>query len=199
MWVPVHGAPSRARARLAQVNNHTGGCSWLRPTDPRHAGILAAAITGAALLMAACGGSPTSTDPGSRAFHRAYKKELAYAECMRSHDLPSFPDPDGNGIFETTITNRNDFDGPAYTSANKSCAHLAGHPPAAAQLQLSEIQALKYAACMRSHGITTFRAATTGDQIRMGFDGSSSARNSTRFLIAQRICQPLLPKLLGES
>lgn len=199
MWVPVHGAPSRARARLAHVNNHTGGGSRPRPADPWHAGILAAAITGTALLMAACGSSPTSTGPGSRALHRAYKKELAYAECMRSHGLLSFPDPNGNGIFETTIANHNDFDGPAYASANKSCAHLAGHPPTTAHLQQSVSQALKYAACMRAHGRTTFQAAVTGYQIRMGFNGSSSAANSTRYLIAQRTCQPLLPKLLEGS
>lgn len=180
------------------MTNHTGGRGRPRPAGPLSAGILAAAVTGAALLVAACGGGPP-TSAGPRAYHRAFHKELAYARCMRKHGLPTFPDPDGNGIFETTAANRNDFHGPAYTSASSSCAHLAGSAATAAQLQRSVTRALKYAACMRSHGITTFQASADGDQVRMGFQGGGAEANSTRFLIAQRICKPLLPNLLGES
>jgi hypothetical protein len=181
------------------VGEHTGrGCarqwqggSWAR-------GLLPAAAAGTALLVAACGGGP-ATAAGSTAYQTAFRKELAYAECMRANGVPGFPDPQGNGVFDTTIANRNDFHGPAFTSANSKCAHLQGHPQTQAQLQQSVTQALKYAACIRAHGVPNFSASVNGDQVRMGFQGGAAAANSTRSLIAQRICRPLLPNLLSGS
>jgi hypothetical protein len=158
---------------------------------------LPAAVTGTALLIAACGGPAAAT--GSSTYQAAFRKELAYAQCMRTHGVPGFPDPNSNGIFDTTVANRNDFHGPAYASANKKCEHLQGSPPTTAQVQRSVTEALKYAACMRAHGVANFSAGVNGDQVRMGFQGGAAAANSTRALIAQRICRPLLPRFLAGS
>jgi hypothetical protein len=180
------------------VNDHTGrGRRRQWPAGPQHAGALAAAIAGTALLVAACGGGdpPGSAKPDG---HRAFRKEVAYVKCMRSHGLPSFPDPLGDGIFDITVANRADFSGPAYASANGGCAHLEGTPATAAQLHRSVTEALRYAACMRAHGIASFHASASGDHVLMGFQGSGAQANSTQFLIAQRVCQPLLPKRAEE-
>jgi hypothetical protein len=180
------------------VNDHTGrDRHGQRPAGPRHAGALAAAIAGTALLVAACSGGdpPGSAKPDG---HRAFRKEVAYVKCMRSHGVPSFPDPLGDGIFDTTVANRADFSGPVYASANGSCAHLEGTPPTAAQLHRSVTEALRYAACMRAHGVASFHASASGDHVLMGFQGSGAQANSTQSLIAQRVCQPLLPKRAEE-
>jgi hypothetical protein len=153
---------------------------------------------GTALLVAACGGAPKAAT-GSGTYLTAFRKELAYAQCMRAHGVPGFPDPNSNGIFDTTVANRGDFHGPAFTSANKKCAHLQGAPPTAAQTQRSAAEALRYAACMRAHGATDFQVTVNGDHVGMGFKGGGAAANSTRSLIAQRICRPLLPKFLAGS
>jgi hypothetical protein len=52
---------------------------------------------------------------------------------------------------------------------------------------------------LRAHGVPNFSASVNGDQVRMGFQGGAAAANSTRSLIAQRICRPLLPNFLSGS
>jgi len=49
-----------------------------------------------------------------------------------------------------------DFGGPRFASAIKPCAHLEGPGTTAAQFQQGLTQALKFAVCMRAHGITNF-------------------------------------------
>ena len=152
------------------------------------ASLLAAAAAGTALLLAACGGPPPG--PGSTARQTAYQKELAYAECMRGHGDPGFPDPQSDGTFNETRANAGDFHGPQFLAADKSCAHLQGPGMTAAQFQQNVNQALKFAACMRTHGITNFQASASHGQIGMGAQGADP--NSPQFQSAQRACQPLL-------
>ena len=47
--------------------------------------------------------------------------EVNWARCMRSHGLPSFPDPNGQGAFD-----RNKFDenSPAFQTASNACKSL---------------------------------------------------------------------------
>ena len=47
--------------------------------------------------------------------------EVNWARCMRSHGLPSFPDPNGQGAFD-----RNKFDesSPAFRTASNACKPL---------------------------------------------------------------------------
>lgn len=87
-------------------------------------GVVALAVAGITVLIAACGGSPSGA--GSTAHQTAYQRELAYAGCMRAHGLPGFPDPQSDGTFNSTKANSGDFHGPRFQSANKSCAHLEG-------------------------------------------------------------------------
>jgi hypothetical protein len=88
---------------------------------PRRAGALAvvAAVT---LLTAACGvvhvhfgspAAPTAQPP--------YRVELAYAQCMRTHGLPGFPDPSPSGTFSWHLTGS---PGSPVARANNACKHL---------------------------------------------------------------------------
>jgi hypothetical protein len=150
------------------------------------AGALAAALAGVALLAAACGGSPTA---GSTAHLTAYQRELAYAQCMRAHGLPSFPDPQSDGTFDSNPADRGDFSGPRFLSANNACAHLEGPPQSAQQFQQDVRQALRFAACMRAHGIANFQASVPGrqgGQVGMGAQGADP--DSPQFRSAQRAC-----------
>jgi hypothetical protein len=47
--------------------------------------------------------------------------EVSWARCMRSHGLPSFPDPNAQGAFD-----RNKFDesSPAFQTASNACRSL---------------------------------------------------------------------------
>jgi hypothetical protein len=66
------------------MNDDTGGRRGCR-----RPGALAAALAGIALLAAACGGGGSPVAAGST----AYQKSVAYAQCMRAHGEPGYPDP----------------------------------------------------------------------------------------------------------
>src|SRR5271169_41599 len=96
--------------------NGTGGSpGWLR-----RAGALAAAVAAITVLAAACGGGGSSP---VLAGSTSYQKALAYAQCMRAHGEPSYPDPTSNGGF--IIDGKKDhLNGSLMNSANKTCQHL---------------------------------------------------------------------------
>jgi hypothetical protein len=82
---------------------------------------------------------------------------LRYADCMRSHGVTHFPDPnDGGGIQLGTGVNPQS---PAFKSAQQVCGKLfpGGGPPGSqhpsAQLMA---QMLKISECMRRHGVSGF-------------------------------------------
>jgi hypothetical protein len=167
----------------------TKGAGSQRP-GRREARLLAATLTAVSLLAAACGGSSTPAAP--TAYQTAYQRELAFAECMRAHGLPSFPDPQSDGTFDSTRQNAGDFHGPRFVAANKSCAHLEGPGMTPAQQERLTSQGLKFAACMRTHGITNFQFSEgAGGRVEMGAQGANV--NSAQFQAAQQACRKLQP------
>ena len=131
-----------------------------------------------ALFAAACGGGAvapgvaslgsttvttsalgTASSGGDANLQQAYQAQLAYAECMCSHGEPGFPDPvlKSHGL---TFGAGNDIDqhSQQFISASTTCKRLVpnGGPPSAAQIQAAVAHLLKYAQCMRAHGITNF-------------------------------------------
>ena len=165
--------------------------SRLRRTGPRRAaGLLTASLAGTALLAAACGsGSPAA---GTSA---TYRKSVAFAQCVRSHGDPGFPDPDSRGMFDVSQI---DLNSTLVQAAIKPCQKLL--PPAAVQLPPSQqraltMQALKFTACMRAHGYPNFpdpviRHGSVQYQVGppMGIDP-----HSPQFQSAQQLCQKLDP------
>ena len=152
------------------------------------AGILAAALAGIAVLAGACGGgAPTGTGSGNG--QTPYQQALAYARCMRAHGDPGFPDPNSQGLFPHPA-------GPQYQSASRACGHLLpSQPLTAAQKQEHVSQALKFAACMRSHGVPSFPDPTivqggtaVGLNPPRGVDW-----NSPQFQAAVQACRKLEP------
>jgi hypothetical protein len=158
----------------------------------RHAG--AACVASIALLAAACGGGgspvPSASSPGLSA---ATAQALVYAKCMRSHGIPDFPDPnahDSTALFSLGGINSHSAQ---YQSANKTCQKKTGFGHfSSAQLQQGMNAMLKYAGCMRSHGITNFPDPFENSQ-QMGFNITGIDMNSPQFTAAQKTCQPLWP------
>jgi hypothetical protein len=151
------------------------------------AGILAAALAGIALLAAACGsGSPAGAGTGSG--QTPYQQALAYARCMRAHGDPGFPDPNSQGLFPHPA-------GPQYQSASRACEHLLpSQPLTAAQKQEHVSQALKFSACMRSHGVPGFPDPTIAQGgTAVGFRLGNIDRNSPQFQAAAHACRKFEP------
>lgn len=141
------------------------------PTAPAAAAIIATASL--ALLAAACGGSPGShvAQLGSTTTHSSpssadrggssqagapakYEEALAYAQCMRSHGVPDFPDPTGNGMFKRVKLKAGQSQSQLQAAEN-DCRHLLpnGGQPSQAQQERQLGDELKFAQCMRSHGV----------------------------------------------
>jgi hypothetical protein len=134
------------------------------------AALPAAAITVAALLAAGCGGGGSggaTPGAGTGAAGPTVQKADSFAACMRSHGEPNFyvagnstASPSGNtpvvtlgGWWFTGTSPRS----AQFQSALKPCQHLLGiKPPSQATQHKLFVQALRSAACMRSHGYTTW-------------------------------------------
>jgi hypothetical protein len=164
-----------------------------RRAQLRPAGLLAAAVLALiGLLATACGGgsSPAAASGGGGGGGSPpVQAQLAYARCMRAHGVPDFPDPDSNGGgFQGVPAGSSQM-----TAADHVCHHLlnAGAHLSPAQWQHSLGQLVKYARCMRAHGVPNFPdPQVTNGGVTFGGD---VARNSPQYIAANKACQHLLP------
>ena len=161
----------------------------------------AAAVAGLALLTAACSGSgssPSSAGPPSLA--TLANQALAYAKCMRAHGITNFPDPTVHDSAGSKGVGFNlgagiDTHSPQFRSDSKTCQKQTGFGHiSAAQLQQGMNAMLKYAECMRAHGITNFPdPVENGQNIGFNITGTGIDQNSPKVKAANKICQPLMP------
>ena len=175
-------------------------------------------LVGVGLFGAACGGprsdavaslGPTTTTahaPTSRASgggnntNAKYRAALAYVGCMRSQGVPNFPDPSAGGQINVDFA-RGGKDGspasagidrmsPQYISADQTCRHLLpGGVPTPAQAQQALATGLKFAQCMRSHGVANFPDPSTAGVVHLG---AGVDMGSPQFQGAQKACQSLV-------
>jgi hypothetical protein len=186
----------------------TDGQSGKRRSRFRRAGTFAISLVGIALLTAACSaavsgpgvaqvGSTTSTTANaSSSGGSATPSLLAFSTCMRSHGEPNFPDPNSQGQLSIASGAGIDPQSSRYRSAQAACQKLApgGANQSPAQQVKSRSAALKFAACMRSHGISDFPDPNSeGEIVVSGGKGGGSDlnRNSPQLQTAQKACQAL--------
>jgi hypothetical protein len=172
---------------------------WCR-ARPWHAGVLVG-TAGLVLLMAACGGSSSSSRGPSSSGHGSYlSKALAFSRCVRAHGVPNFPDPGPNGqapASTKTILNGN----PQGPAAVHACVHLLpiGHGQGPSFTAQQRQDYLKAATCMRSHGFANFPDPVfSGGDVNFPIP-SSIDTNSHRFTQARQTCAKLIPAGLPFS
>lgn len=118
--------------------------------------LAAVAAVGCAVAAAACGSSSTAS--GTAAASGRYSQALKFAECMRSHGVPNFPDPSGGGGIHFAVGSGLNPFSPSFKTAQAHCARLlpGGGPgnqhPTAGQIAAARATS----ACMRRHGVTGF-------------------------------------------
>jgi hypothetical protein len=122
-----------------------------------------AAIVAVALLAAACGASPSSsgsggspTAGGSATTLRTNSQPVAFAQCMRSNGVTNYPDPNSRGVIPKESPQQLGVSSSQFQSAQNACQHLlpnGGNGPNQTQLQLARAQGLRFAQCMRTHGV----------------------------------------------
>jgi len=161
----------------------------------RRTGALAVAA-GIAALAAACGGSPSSvaaagssTAAGgtSQAGGSAQSQQLAFARCMRSHGIADYPD---SGPVQASAGSDLDPGNPTYRAAQQACQSLRPTEKLSpAQAAQNNAAALKYAECMRSHGITKYPDPQVGTGGNDTLNLTGIDLNSPQFQAAQQACR----------
>jgi hypothetical protein len=119
---------------------------------------------------------------------------------MRAHGEPNFPDPGPQGDITIGSSSGVDPGSAKFQSAQRACAKLlpgGGRPPSPAQQAAMQQQALKFSACMRSHGVPKFPDPdfkNGGIGIHINASTGIDPR-SPEFQAAQTACQSELPGL----
>ncbi len=88
---------------------------------------------------------------------------------MRSHGVPTFPDPDSSGqIPKTHVVNARKGNPSRFDTANTACRHLlpsggasGGNGETPAQIAQDWTDLRKFARCMRSHGVPNWPDPTS--------------------------------------
>lgn len=168
--------------------------------------VFAAGLAGVALVAAGCGGgsktpavaslaatstsasSTSSAGSGGSTGSGSASGGLAFSACMRSHGVPNFPDPNGNGTLASLGI---DSSSPQFRSAANACKSLAPtHSPAQVKQHVKVLLAV--AKCMRKHGVPYFPDPNNQGSI-VAQPGSGWDPSSPQFQVAQKACASLNP------
>jgi hypothetical protein len=116
------------------------------------------------MLAAGCGGSSTT------AATRTQNGPLAYANCMRAHGVPGFPDPTEEGDKRAVVSALKAVSSSRAQAAERACLDVNGGSPgsgqSAAQSQARVPVLLAFARCMRTHGFPSFPDPANGQLTR---------------------------------
>lgn len=179
-----------------------------------------AVLLALALVVAGCGGgspgvasvaSSTTTSQSSSPSNSSPaaaqgNKPLAYSHCMRSNGVPSYPDPSSNGNLAKGNAQAFGVSTSLYQVAERACQHLLPSgsasltqclmtgdcPQSVVQPALEE--GLKFAQCMRSHGVRNWPDPTIDSLGRPCFQVTKAgisidATRSPQMLIKIGDCQ----------
>ncbi|HKU58681.1 MAG TPA: hypothetical protein VJP39_03665 [Gaiellaceae bacterium] len=145
------------------------------------------------------GGFSSGKGGGAPGFHIAMKGNLKFSQCMRSHGVSNFPDPNSGGQIGIDSASGLDPSSPAFQSAQKACRKYLpnGGQPTPQQLAKAKASALKFSQCMRAHGVKDYpdpNFSGGGVSIRIGGkQGSDLDPNNPTFKAAQTACRGDLP------
>ncbi len=160
--------------------------------------LLAPVVGAAALALAACGssGAPSaSAQTGSGTGPRA----VTFAKCMRGHGVPQFPDPGGTpsagssiSIMGARLPPTINIKAPTFRSALNTCMKpLLAAPPRPPLSAARKAALLKFAQCMRAHGVPSYPDPKFPPNGLIGVGpgpGSSIDVNSPAFQHAEQVC-----------
>jgi len=161
--------------------------------------VVGIAVLSAALLAGCGGGSRASSSS------KVVSGALAYADCMRSHGVPDFPDPNGQGEFQlhTALENGHPTAGgdlapnsPAFQGGERACGSFgaAGRQVTPAREQQAFGAELKAAVCMRANGVPGYPDPKLIDgSIDLEFNGKFNPDSPAFQQAARKCAEPGVP------
>ncbi len=143
--------------------------------------------------VASVGSSAAS--PTSSTSNRA--GALAYAQCMRAHGIPKFPDPDSNGHLGASGGPGSGVDPQStqYHAAAQACRSLMPGQ-SGPHFSPNRAQNLKFAQCMRAHGISNFPDPNPDGTFG---SGSNLDPNTPQYRAANNACKHYLAQQPGSG
>jgi hypothetical protein len=174
-----------------------------------------AGLAGLALALAGCGGSSVpgvahlSSGKGAAAVGTegggssregkmsTQQKLVVYAQCMRTHGEPDFPEPvEGHIVTNGGVGNSQNPGSAQFQAAERQCRKLlpSGGTVSPQMQKQAEERALKFAGCMRSHGepnfpTPEFHNSGGGFQITISGPHSGIDPGSPQFKAAAKYCR----------
>lgn len=136
---------------VALISLVGAGCGSNAPAGTTAAG---ASSSGSARNTATASGGQTTLTKRERA--------VKFAECIRAHGVPHFPDPGVSGDFNFGV----DVSKEVFTNAVNACKAL--EPPGALSGRRSTTQqsaALRFAQCVRANGVPDFPDPVNGQPL----------------------------------
>jgi hypothetical protein len=161
---------------------------------PQGAGPQGVASLGARSPATATTSQPASSDPGpGQPSAGGSNAALEFSQCMRAHGVSDYPDPGPGG--EVTFSNSDvNPSSPAFQAAQRTCQNYSSAGSPTGQVLTRDLdQLLRYAKCMRSHGIISFPDPVLRSGLPPGFDFTNMDLTSPSFLAADHVCHSLLP------
>lgn len=183
----------------------SGDRVYRRRRGLRRAGSAAVAVVALVLVAGGCSGGSSGkgvVSVGAGAHSSAPAADpaqsgspLAFSKCMRSHGVPNFPDPDAKGMLQINTQSGVDPNSAQFKSAQEACKSLM---PAVNPGQNGNVRAaaLKFAECMRSHGVGNFPDPDPQGGIQLGPNNGLDPQSAT-FQNAQKACQHLFAPAAG--
>lgn len=182
-------------------------------TPAARAAAASLAIAALALLAAACGGSPSSAGSGGTpdaGGSASSPSAVGYSHCIRSHGVPDYPDPPSGGGIAKASAQELGVSSSQLQTARQACQHLI--PATGGQAQQQEQRCfvnsdcsptmvrrllnvmLRFAQCMRAHGVPNFPDPSTNSQGQPLFNISAhgisdAASHSPQFIAKLNECQ----------
>jgi hypothetical protein len=165
---------------------------------------LPAALAVVALIGAGCGshaasgtGTAGSADTSNNTKKAGDQDQgVKLAECIRAHGVPHFPDPDAKGDYAFGV----DVSPAVWKKATDACKELT--PPGTFSGKRSPKQqsdALRFAACIREHGVKDFPDPVNGDPLvdTTHIPSSNRPGGMTILNAAMKTCGPILKLAAG--
>lgn len=158
---------------------------------PRWAGVMAVAAS-VALVTSGCGGGGASAGSGaSPSAISRLAKQIAYSQCIRSHGVPKFPDPDSNGELNVSRNALGVSYGVLQAAQNACSGLLPGGGQSGQSSAQNVAQALKFAQCIRKHGVPNWPDPGSNGAFNLGGTGINA--QSSAVLAAQQACKSVMP------
>ncbi len=119
---------------------------------------------------------------------------------MRSQGVTNYPDPDGSGVIPKESAQQLGVTSSKFQSAQHACQHLlpnGGNGPNQAELQQERAQGLRFAQCMRTHGVALPDPDSSGripDPASVGI-----SQGSPQFEAANQACGKYRPPYMPSN